>query len=76
MRSILSISLPKEKKLEIEARARKSNQSTSAYIVRIVELEKSLISEAEVIEASKKAENDYKNGKTKKLKSLKNLMKD
>jgi hypothetical protein len=76
MRSILSISIPKEKKMEIEARAKRANISTSAYIVRIVELEKSLISEDEIIKASKKAENDYKKGKTRKLKSLKNLMKD
>jgi predicted DNA-binding protein len=74
MRSILSISLPAEKKKEIEARAKKMNQSTSAYIVRVFELEKSLISEEELLQMAKKAERDYKAGKTKKMGSLADLM--
>ena len=74
MRSILSISLPAEKKKEIEARAKKMNQSTSAYIVRVFELEKSLISEEELLQMAKKAERDYKAGKTKKMVSLADLM--
>lgn len=74
MRSVLSISLPLEKKREIEERAKKMNQSTSAYIVRMVELEKSLISEDELLKMAKKAEKDYKTGKTKKLNSLADLM--
>lgn len=74
MRSVLSISLPPEKKKEIEERARKLNQSTSAYIIRVFELEKSLISENELLKMSKKAEKDYKAGKIKKLSSLADLM--
>ena len=74
MRSILSISLPEEKKKEIEERARKAKQTTSSYIVRIVELEKSLISEGELVKMAAKAEKDYKSGKTKKLTSLTDLM--
>jgi len=75
MRSVLSISLPAEKKREIEERARKANQTTSAYIMKIVELEKSLISEDELTLMAKRAEKDYKSGKTKSLKSLADLMK-
>ncbi|MBI2634885.1 hypothetical protein HYW82_04435 [Candidatus Peregrinibacteria bacterium] len=74
MRSVLSISLPADKKKEIEARARKANKTTSAYIIHIVELEKSLISEDELVEMAAKAEKNYKAGKTKKLKSLADLM--
>lgn len=74
MRSILSISLPKEKKLEIEERAKKANQTTSSYIIRIIELEKNLISEEELIKMAAKAEKDYKAGKTKKLTSLADLI--
>lgn len=74
MRSILSISLPKEKKLEIEERAKKANQTTSSYIIRIIELEKTLIPEEELIKMAAKAEKDYKAGKTKKLTSLADLI--
>lgn len=74
MRSILSISLPEEKKKEIERRAKKADQTTSAYIIRIVELEKNLISEDELVEMAKKAEKDYESEKTKKLTSLSALM--
>lgn len=74
MRATLSISLPKEKKREIEERAKKANQTTSSYIIRVVELEKSLISEEELAKKATKAEKDYKSGKTKKLTSLRDLM--
>lgn len=73
MRSILSISLPEEKKREIEKRAKKANQTTSSYIIRIVELEKSLISEEELIKMATRAEKDYRAGKTKRLTSLTDL---
>ena len=75
MRSILSVSLPADKKKEIEERAKKANKSTSSYIMYVVELEKQLISEDELVKMSKKAEKDYKSGKTKKLKNLADLMK-
>ncbi|NIA01889.1 MAG: hypothetical protein GWP15_00740 [Nitrospirae bacterium] len=75
MRSVLSISLPAEKKKEIEERARKAKKTTSSYIIHMVELEKSLISEDELVKMAKKAEKDYKAGKTKKLASLSKLKK-
>lgn len=74
MRSILSISLPAEKKKELEKRAKASKKTVSGYIVQILELEKSLISEDEIIAKAKKAEKDYKTGKTKKLTGLSDLM--
>jgi len=73
MRSILSVSLSEEKKREIEARAKKAKQTVSGYIIRIVELEKKLISENELIKMAKKAEKDYRTGKSKRLKSLADL---
>jgi len=75
MRSVLSISLPEETKKEIQRRAKKANKTTSEYIIQIIQLEKSLISEDELLKMSKDAEKDYKAGKTKKLKSLSDLMK-
>lgn len=74
MRSILSISIPAEKKKEIEQRAKKACKSTSGYIIQIFELEKSFISEDELMRMAHKAEKDYKEGKTKKLASLADLI--
>lgn len=75
MRSVLSISIPQSQKAEIERRAKRANRSTSAYIIYAVELEKSLISEDELVEMAAKAEADYKAGKTEELTSLVDLMK-
>ncbi|HBB03218.1 MAG: hypothetical protein US89_C0006G0028 [Candidatus Peregrinibacteria bacterium GW2011_GWF2_38_29] len=74
MRSILSISLPASIKKEIEKRAKKANQTTSSYIIRVMNLEKSLISEEELVKMATQAEKDYELGKTKKLASLKDLI--
>ncbi|MBU2523658.1 hypothetical protein KKG71_00495 [Patescibacteria group bacterium] len=74
MRSILSISLPPNKKKDIEGRAKKANMTLSAYIMYTVELEKQLIGEDELVKRAKRAELDYKNGKTKELRSLADLM--
>lgn len=73
MRSVLSVSLPAWTKKEIEDRAQKTNLSVSAYIIRVIEFEKSLISEDELLKMAKKAKKDYLAGKTKKLKSLADL---
>ena len=74
MRSIVNISLPPEKKIEIEQRAKKAKKSVSAYILYALQLEQSLISEDELLEMAKNAESDYHNGKTKELKSLADLI--
>lgn len=76
MRSILNISLPAGKKEEILKRAKKANKSTSAYILHMFELEKTLISEDKLIKMANKAEKDYKEGKTKLLQNLEDLMKN
>lgn len=74
MRSILNISLPPEKREIIEQRAKKTHKSVSAYILYAVQLEQNLIQEDEVLVMAEKAEQEYKKGKTKKLKNLKDLM--
>ncbi|MFC1616236.1 hypothetical protein ACFL21_03775 [Patescibacteria group bacterium] len=75
MRSVLSISLPQETKKEIEKRAKKSKKTVSAYIIHVFQIEKSLISEKELSKMAIQAEKDYQAGKTKKLKSIADLMK-
>ena len=66
--------MPPQKKKEVEARAKKANKSVSGYILDALELMKSLISEEELIEMTQIAEDNYKKGKTKKLRSLADLM--
>ncbi|MFA6991943.1 MAG: hypothetical protein WC269_01520 [Candidatus Gracilibacteria bacterium] len=75
MRSVLSISLPAIKKIEIERRAKKANKTVSLYIIDVLELASHMISEDELVSMAKKAESDYKQGKTKKLNNLAELMK-
>jgi uncharacterized protein (DUF1778 family) len=74
MRSILNISLPPEKRIIIQKRAKKTNKSVSAYILYAVQLEQNLIQEDEVLAMAEKAVKDYRAGKTKKLKNLENFM--
>ena len=74
MRSILNISLPPEERKIIEKRAQLTHKSVSAYILYAVQVEQNLIQEDELLEIAEKAEKDYEAGKTKKLKSLKDLM--
>lgn len=75
MRSILNVSLPAKTKSEIEKRAKKSGKSLSAYVLHALEVEKNLITEDELLQMSAQADADYKKGKVKVLKSLKNLLK-
>jgi hypothetical protein len=74
MRSILSISLPKDEKTNILLRAKKSGKSVSSYILHATKLEESLIQEDEIVQLAKTAEKDYKNGKTKALNNAEDLL--
>ncbi|MBI4232456.1 hypothetical protein HY605_04450 [Candidatus Peregrinibacteria bacterium] len=73
MRDILTISIPRDKKKTIKIRAQKMGKSISAYIAYVVELEQHLISEDQIKKMKIKAEKDYKQGKTKVLRSLADL---
>ncbi|MDP4007843.1 MAG: hypothetical protein Q8P68_01495 [Candidatus Peregrinibacteria bacterium] len=74
MRAILNVSLPPDKKKEIERRAKKMGLSISSYVLYTIDLEQKMISEDELLERIKEAEKNYKEGKTKILKSLADLM--
>ena len=74
MREVLSISVSKEEKKKILARAKKSGKNVSAYILYALEVENDLISEDELLAIAKRAEKDYRDGNTKELSSLADLM--
>lgn len=74
MRAILNVSLPAEKKSEIEKQAKKAGMTVSTYILWAVEFKEKLISEDELAERIRAAEKNYRAGKAKKLKSLADLL--
>lgn len=74
MRTILSLSMPEKTKKEIMERAKKSGKTVSAYVISIIELEKNLVSEDDLVIMAKNARRDYEKGKTKVLRTLKDLM--
>ncbi|MDP2642752.1 MAG: hypothetical protein Q8P62_02840 [Candidatus Peregrinibacteria bacterium] len=70
----MSISLPSEKKAELEKRAKKAGKTVSSYVMYLADLEKNMISEDELVEIVKLSEAAYKAGKTKVVSSLSELM--
>lgn len=75
MRVAITLSVPAERKKEIEKRAKKAKKTVSAYVMHALDLADQLISEEELLLMAQEAEKDYKKGKTKILNSLKDLMK-
>ncbi len=73
MRSVLTISIPEDKKKDLERRAKKAGKTVSAYVVSVLEMEKQMISEDELVAIVKEGMREHKAGKTKLLKSLKDL---
>lgn len=75
MRTILNISLPKDKAYAVKKRAqRRGFSSTSGYIRFLLDLDKDLISPIELLAMAKKADREYRAGKLKKYKSLQDLL--
>ena len=76
MRSVVSISMPAKKKKEMQDAANKAKKSLSTYVLEMYEMMQGFISEDELLEMSKKAEKNYKKGKTKELKNLADLIRN
>jgi hypothetical protein len=75
MRSILNLSLPPKTASRIKERARKRGfATTSAYVRFLLESDDDLISPDELLAMAKRADREYRSGKTKKLASLKDLL--
>ncbi len=75
MRQVLSVSLSSQTIQFIKKRVRQQKfNSVSGYIKHLLELDDDLISEKELLESIKEAGQDYKKGRLKTLKSLKDLM--
>lgn len=75
MRSVLNISLPPQTATTIKKRVKeKGFSNVSEYIRLLIELDNELISKEELLAMAKMADKEYKTGKMKKLKSLKDLV--
>ncbi|MFH0840615.1 MAG: hypothetical protein V1865_01335 [bacterium] len=71
MRQVLSLSLPDQATKEIKDLSKKRGfESVSGYIKYLVDLDKDLISEKELLLDVKQAEKDYEEGKGIKANSL------
>jgi Arc/MetJ-type ribon-helix-helix transcriptional regulator len=74
MRKVLSISITDTLEKEIKQRTKQRGfNSVSDYIKSLLVVDEDLISEEELLEISKRAREDYKNGKLIKAKSLADL---
>ncbi len=75
MRQVLSLSLPPQSNREIKNLAKKRGfTSVSGYIKYLIELDKNLISEEELLTSIKQSRKEYKAGKTVKAKSISELV--
>lgn len=66
--------MPQKERKELESRAKKANKTLSAYVLDALAIMKELISEDELLAMARQARKDYKDGKTKVLSSLEDLM--
>ncbi len=75
MREVLTLSLPPKTTQQIKKKAKnKGFGSVSGYIKYLIKMDDDVISADELLEMSKQAKEDYKNGKTIKAKSLMDLL--
>lgn len=74
MRAILNLSMPLAEKKKIEKRAKMAKKTVSAYVLDSLKFQETWIQEDELVEIVKQAEKDHKEGKTKRLRSLEDLM--
>ena len=75
MRQVLSLSLPQQTTKDIKKSAKQRGfESVSSYIKYLVDSDKDLISETELLSSIKSARKEYKEGKSIKAKSLADLV--
>ncbi len=74
MRTVIPVSFPPDKAKSLKKKAKKAGMTTSAYVLHLYINEEHLISEDELLEHAKIAEQERKAGKLKLLKSFKDLL--
>ena len=75
MRQVLSLSLPQGVLKEVKTLVKKRGYlSISGYMQNLIEMDKDVISEQELLASIKQAEKEYKEGKTITAKSMADLL--
>lgn len=75
MRQVLSLSLPEQTTKELKVSAKQRGfESVSGYVKYLIDLDKDLISETELLASIKSARTEYQTGKAIKAKSLAELL--
>jgi len=75
MRQVLSVSFPPKEIRYIKNISKKRGfESVSSYIKHLVKEDKDLISEEEILEATREAEEEYENGTIIKANSMEELL--
>lgn len=74
MRGILTTSLPQEVIAELRKKAKKMGISLSQFILHLFYLEKTMISEKDLLKFIAEAEKEHRQKKTQKINSLADLM--
>ncbi len=75
MRQVLSLSLAQKTAKKVKGMAKKRGfASVSAYIKHLIDLDKDLISEIELLDSIEQARKEYKTGKTISAKSMADLV--
>ena len=74
MRSILTLSVPPKMLKSLKRKAKRKGVSVSYYVRVVLEHEENIISEKELLARCKEAEKNYREGKTKVLRSLTDLL--
>ncbi len=69
MRTILSISFPADKAAKMKKKAKRAGLTPSAYLLRLYLNEEHLITEDELLQYAKEAEDDLKHGRCTVLKT-------
>jgi len=75
MRQVLSLSFPPKEIKHIKNISKKRGfESVSSYVKYLVSEDKDLISEKEILEAAREAEEEYRNGTIIRANSIKDLL--
>ena len=75
MRQVISLSLPEGMTKEVKSLSQQRGfASVSGYIKHLIDLDKDIISEKELLVSIKEARKDYKQGKTVVAKSISELI--
>lgn len=73
MRKVLSLSLRPETIASLKKKAKRKGVTVSYYVRMVLEHEENIISEDELLEMCKRAEKEYREGRTRVLRSFKEL---